>query len=257
MKARQFSSSLGRRLLPLAFLLSLIACAPSKQVGLDNENRVFTPDPMLPLRISLTNPLVPFSHESGHKALQSWNESPGKRRKLMQCTWQQGLENLMATMVPGTELLFLGEGRDPLAAVGSGVSAGVDSLGKVNFTLVGKSAIDVARHQGWTHMVVPRQLDYVREEGEKELFLACSVAIIDVQEQRIVWQGVVDSRKIPPGILGDNRERKPELTLYEETTYRFILDLSRVLDRRLLPGPENRNALASPCQDRPPLLEPE
>ena len=58
MKARQHSSSLGHRILPLAFLLPLVACAPSPQVGLDNENRVFTPDPMLPLKISLTTPLI-------------------------------------------------------------------------------------------------------------------------------------------------------------------------------------------------------
>ncbi len=238
----------------LLLLLPILACAPGGQVGLDNENRVFPPDRLLPLRLAIATPLVPFSHAAGHQALIDWDESPGQRRLLMNCTWKEGLRNFVRIMVPGTEIFYLGAGRDPLAAVSSPALTETDTLGTVKFSLNGRSALDVARHRGWTHLVVPEHLEYQLTDAGKDLALISSAAIIDVQEQRIVWQGVIDSRRVSAKELGSKDSLQPALTAYETTTYCYILDLVQILNRQLNAKPQSRHQLASPCQDPPPLL---
>ncbi len=240
--------------LPTFFILFGLACAPTSNLGLNNENRIFSPNPMLPLKVAITAPLIPATPVRGHQVLEDWNSSPGKRRLLMRCTWQEGLVNLLETMVPATEILFLGEGRNPLAALGPQVSATTDSLGKVRFTLEGKSALALARHRGWTHLVVPQSLNYYLDDQRQDLVLSSAVAIVDVQEQAIVWQGIIDSRQVSASSLGPDRQQIPALTLYEETTYRYILDLMKIFDRQLNQKPQSRHDLASPCQDKAPLL---
>ncbi len=253
------NSSCGRMIMItlaiLVLVLPMLACTSGRQVGLDNENQVFPPDQLLPVRIAIATPQVPFSHESGHKALIDWNDSPGQRRLLMDCTWKEGLHHFVETMVPGTEVFYLGAGRDPLAAVGNGVQSETDTLGVVTFSLDGRSALDVGRHRGWTHLVIPEHLDYEFENEGQELVLVTPAAIIDVQEQRIVWQGIIDSRQVSAKELGSDDSRLPAMTTYEITSYRFILNLVEIMNRQLNPRPESRHLFASPCQDPPPLLQ--
>ncbi len=246
--------SLSTLLLALALLLPMLACSSGRQVGLDNENQVFPPDQLLPLRVAVATPLTPNTHVAGHEALIDWNESPGQRRMLMNCAWAEGLQNFVRVLVPGTEVFYLGAGRDPLAAVGNGVLTETDSLGVVTFLLDGRSALDVARHRGWTHLVILEHMEYGFDGEGKSLFLATPAAIIDVQEQRIVWQGILDNRHIQNKELGADDSRLPALTSYESTTYRFILDLAEVMNRQLNAKPESRHLLAGPCQEPPALL---
>ncbi|MCP4290959.1 MAG: hypothetical protein GY780_03880 [bacterium] len=239
----------------LGGLLWLAGCAASSHTGLENENQVFPPHSLLPLAIAMTTPLEPVIHQADHQSLQSWSSSGAQRRHLMQCVWSDGLDNLLQNMVPGTTFKSLQNQRNPLVAVGCGVETTTDTLGIVHFELVSKSVIDVARHQKWTHMVVPLHLNYQIEENENTLWLQTQVAIIDVQESRIVWQGTLDSRNTPAGKLGSRKEQQPALTAFEEVTYCYVLDLMKILNRQLNQGLENRNDLASPCQNRPSLLD--
>ena len=234
-------------------LFMLAACAAGPQP--DAEHQVFPPPSLLPLDLAITQPLVPFSHQASHEALESWNRSPGQRRMLMRCVWLEGLINLTQTMIPGTTITYLGIGKDPLAAVGPGVEAQTDSLGKATFNLQGHSTLDLALRRGWTHLIVPYDLQYSENENGKGAELAATVAIVDVLEKRIVWQGIVDSRHGSPGDLGADDSTAPALTSYETATYLFILDLASIMGRRLSPKPDSRHQLAPPCQDPPPLLQ--
>ena len=240
------------KLLLVAIATLLSACAAGPQLP---HQQVFPPSTLLPLNVAITKPLVPFSHEMGHEALETWNDSPGQRRLLMQCVWQDGLQNLVQRRIPGTKITHLGAGRDPLEAVGPGVKAELDTLQQVHFTLEGTSALDVARHRGWTHLVVPNDVQYFMEKDGEYLVLTAAAAIIDVLERRIVWQGIIDSRKISAQNLGSDDSAQPALTEYEAVTYRFVLDLAQILGRRLNPKPDSRHDLARPCQAPPPLLQ--
>ncbi len=218
------------------------------------EDTVFPPSQLLPLEVAIAPPLVSFSHETSHQILETWNSSGGQRRLLMQCTWDEGLDNFVHSMIPGTEVFFLGSGRNPLAATGTGVRAEEDSLGRMHFTLESPSALDLARSRGWTHLVVPGDLHYQAGEKNDDPILKSSVAIIDILEQRIIWQGEISSENVPEKLLGANDELLPALTSYESCTYRFILDLARVMNRRLGEKPESRHQFAQICQNLPPLL---
>ena len=241
-------------LLLLLLLFPVTACTTGRQGSLGTDATVFPPDQLLPLKIAITKPLQPVDLQDGHRSLLSWNESPGQRRQLMNCTWKDGLANFMRLMVPGTEVVYLGAGRDPLAAVGPGVSSRQDSLGATTFSLDVLSAVDVARHRGWSHLVVPENLNFQFDAEKQNLVLACPAAIIDVQERRIVWQGNLDSRQVRARQLGSDDSTSPSLTRFETTSYLFVLDLMKVLNRQLNTPPASRNLLASPCQDPPPLL---
>lgn len=241
------------RILMMGLLVLLTACSAGPKV--DPLTQVFPPSSLLPLDVAITQPLVPFSFQSSHEALEAWEDSPSRRRMLMKCVWQDGLQNMTQMMIPGTSLTYLGSGRDPLAAAGPVAEAQADSLGRIKFLFSGNSAVDVARHRGWTHLVVPYELRYSEAEKGQNLVLKTEVAIVDVLERRIVWQGVIDSSEIAPGDLGRNDSLKPALTSYESATYRFFLDLAHIMGRRLSSKPESRHQLAAPCQDPPPLLQ--
>ena len=219
-----------------------------------NEDKVFPPSQLLPLKVAIAPSLVSFSHETSHQILEAWNASGGQRRLLMQCTWGEGLDNFVNSMIPGTEVFFLGSGRNPLAATGTGVRAEEDSLGRMQFTLESRSALDLARSRGWTHLVVPGDLQYRAGDGNDDPVLISSVAIIDILEQRIIWQGEINSENVSEKFLGPNDDLLPTLTSYESCTYRFILDLARVMNRRLGEKSESRHQFARICQDPPPLL---
>lgn len=233
----------------------MLACTAGRNAGLSNENQIFPPDQLLPLKIAIARPIVNITHEVAHQSLEQWEPSPGQRRMLMNCTWNEGLINFVEQMVPGTKLFYLGAGRDPLSAVGSGVQVKTDSLGVVAFKLEEHSALDVARHRGWTHLVVPEHFNFEFENEGQDLILFVPVAIIDVQERRIVWQGTVDSRQISPKDLGADDELQPALTSYEATSYRFVLDLMEILNRQLNDRPQSRHQFASVCQKPAPLLQ--
>ncbi len=241
------------RWLLMALPIMLAACASGPQM--ESQTRIFPPSPLMPLEVVITQPLVPFSYQASHEALEDWNESPSQRRRLMSCVWLGGLQNMTEMMIPGTNFTALPSARNPLSAMGSPVESIVDSLGQVTFQLSGHSAIDLARRRGWTHLVVPYDLHYQADEKKKTLSLETTAAIIDVLEQKIVWQGTIDSKQIAEKKLGSDGKQLPALTPYEATTYRFILDLARILDRRLAPRPDTRHQLAAPCQDPPPLLQ--
>ena len=241
------------RITTLGLLVLLAACSAGPKP--DSLTQVFPPSSLLPLEVAIAQPLVPFSYQTSHEALQQWKDSASRRRMLMSCVWQDGIQNMAQTMVPGTNFTYLGSGRDPLAAVGPGVEAQADSLGQITFLMSGHSAVDLARRRGWTHLVVPYELEYFEDEKQEGLVLAADVAVVDVLEQRIVWQGTVDSREISEGKLGADDSLLPALTDYESVTYRFILDLSRIMGRRPGSKPDSRHQLAPPCQDPPPLLQ--
>lgn len=244
-----------KQLLLLVCLLWLPACASGPQSGLDNEYRIFSPDPLVPLRVAITSPLESDTFAGGHQLLTPWSDSGAQRRKLMSCTWGEGLNGFVQGMVPGTEIIYLGLGRDPLTAVGSGIVAETDSLGETRFSFDGPATVDVARHLGWTHLVVPLNLEPGWDEKKDLGVLATAVAIIDVQERRLVWQGKLDSGNIPEKNLGRNTSDQPALTPYESAVYRFVLDLCRLMERHLNPKPDSRHQWAAPCQDPPPLME--
>ncbi len=239
------------RILLLVLPVLLAACAPGSRPPL---TQVFPPSSLLPLHVVITRPLVPYSHEAGHVALETWTQSPARRRLLMRCAWQGGLQNLVRTMIPGTEITYLGEGKNPLALVGPGLRAEVDSLGMVHFIQEGQSSLDLARRRGWTHLVIPHEVRYFQDEDGKDFVLTSAAAIIDVLEQRIVWQGIIDSRRISEKELGPDDSTLPALTVFEATSYRFVLDLAQVMGRRLNSRPDSRHQLAQPCQNPPPLL---
>jgi len=250
-----FDRSLIKTTIGLFFLMPLVACTAGRQAGLSNENQVFPPDQMLPLRVAISRPMVEFSYETGHQVLKKWNESPGQRRMLMNCTWSEGLNNFVHMMVPGTEVSYLGAGRDPLSAVGYGVQVETDTLGIVTFSLDGRSALDVARHRGWTHLIIPEHLKYAINDDNDRLMLLAPVAIIDVQEQRIVWQGIVDSRHVSAKTLGADDGLQPALTSFESVSYLFLLDLMEIMNRQLNQKPQSRHQFASACQRPAPLLQ--
>lgn len=237
----------------LLWALLLAACAPNHPI--ENTHQAFPPSPLLPLNVVLTRPMLPVVHQADHEALQEFNKSPGRRHLLMNCVWQDGLANMVKMMIPGTKISFLGQGKNPLEAVGPSVQVAVDSLGQVNFHLDGYCAIDLARSRGWTHLIVPYALQYFWDKDEESLVLETPVAIIDILEKRIVWQGIIDSKKTSEKILGQDDARRPALTPYEETTYRFVLQLAQVMKRQIVSGPYSKHELATPCQDPPPLLE--
>lgn len=243
------------RIITLVMVIFLTACAPGPRTP--DLHQVFPPSPLLPLNIAISSPIVAPSHGPGHEALASWDESPGKRRLLMRCAWQEGLKIMTESMIPGTEITFLGEGRNPLAAVGPGVQAEMDSLGNVHFFQANQSTIDLARHRQWTHLVVPYDLQYLFNDDGDDFILKSPVAIVDVLEQRIVWQGTVSSEQIALKTLGGDDSTRPELTNYEGATYRFVLSLAEIMDRSLNPLPQSRHHWALPCQDRIPLLHQE
>ncbi len=250
-KSRKLSALAGF----LIFFAPLLACAPGSRINIGEDHRIFPPEQLLPLKIAISTPLNPVSFIIGHESLTPWSDSPGQRRILMNCTWNDGLTNFVKTMIPGTEVIYLGSARNPLSAVGSGVEASTDTLGNVLFQVENTSALDVARHRGWTHLVVPDSLNYLFTDDGDELVLYSNVAILDAQEQQIVWQGLVDSREISANKLGPDDSKQPALTKYEATTYRFILNLVETMNRQLNDRPDSRHQLASPCQDKPPLLQ--
>ncbi len=255
MSITSYSPSGRWQFLLLVCLLLLPACASGPRSGLDNEYRVFSPDPLVPLRVAITSALEQDTFAGGHELLADWSDSGAQRRKLMSCTWGEGLNNFVQGMIPGTEIIYLGIGRDPLTAVGTGIVAETDSLGQTTFSFDGPSTVDVARHLGWTHLVVPLTLEAGGDEKKNRGVLATAVAIIDVQERRLVWQGILDSGNIDENSLGRNRSDKPALTAYESAVYRFVLDLCRLMERHLNPKPDSRHQWAAPCQEPPPLLE--
>jgi len=233
-------------------LLVLAGCAPS--LPKMNDTQVFPPSPLLPIKIAITAPLVKFSHENSHQILEPWNESPGQRRLLMSCVWQDGLQNLVRKMIPGTEISCFITGRNPLDALSLGVVAEADTMGRIHFKVEHQSTLDLARRRGWTHLVVPYELNYSMATKGEEFRLDAAVAIIDILEQRLVWQGIIDSERVSEKSLGDDDDLLPALTNYESITYRFVLDLVEIMQRPLNSAPESRHAFAGPCQDPPPLL---
>jgi len=245
-----------KRFFQMTMMISLVvlsACAgnPSREPS----HQAFPPSSLLPLNVVISRPIAPAVHQADHEALEVFSESPGRRLLLMNCAWGDGLKNMVQMMVPGTQITYLGQDKNPLGAIGPGVLTQQDSLGRVHFSLDGHSTLDLARHRGWTHLVVPYDIRYLWSEDGEYLALSTPAAIIDVLEQRIVWQGTIDSGKIPEKILGKDDSRRPPLTAYESTTYRFVLELSRIMNRQLSPGPDSRHQLASPCQHPPPLLD--
>lgn len=239
-------------ILPIILVLQA-ACAAGPPMDLSEQ--VFPPSSILPLNAAITPPLVPVSFGAGHKALMPWDESPGQRRLLMQCVWNDGLKNMIRMMIPGTTFTNLAEARNPLGAMGSSVQTEIDSLGMVYFSLSGNSVLDAARHHGWTHLIVPYEIKYFSDKKKGDLTLTAHAAIVDVLEQRIVWQGTIDSRRITEKSLGPDDSKQPQLTDFESTTYRFILDLAKIMGRPLNSNPDSRHELARPCQDPPPLLQ--
>ena len=224
----------------------------------------FPPHRLRPISLAVTAPLQPVDFGPLHQSLQAWSGSGAERRRLVSCAWQTGAAGLTALAVPGTEIACFAFGRNPLPPTADWVAAATDTLGRTQLRLAGGAAVAQARHRGWTHLVVPRALDYGAPVGDAdgdgdgpdaELGLKALVAIVDVLEGAIVWQGRVDGRPWHRReLLARQEDAQPPLTPYERATYAWLLALFDTLERIRLDTAAGAPDLRLLCQKPEPLL---
>jgi|GEM_PF-3845337 len=216
---------------------------------------VFPPHRLQPVQIALTAPLANTNLALVHENLKSWSEKPSQRIQLMSCTWDRGADGLTGLTVPGTEVHCFFFGRNPLTPAMEWLSCAEDTTGNTEFMLTATVAVDQARHRGWTHLVVPRELHYSRGVRDTtRLALDAVVAVIDVLDRSVVWTGPVTSDAYERDDFGNNDEATPPLTAYEVATYSWLLDLCDVLDRIRVRPPVDLAHLSLECQKPPPVF---
>lgn len=217
---------------------------------------VFPPQRMQPISVAVTEPLQPMDLGPAHASLTDWSDSGAQRRQLMACTWQTGADGLAELAVPGTDLACFAFTHSPLPPVSSWLQADLDSLGRTTFTMIKSGPLSQARYRGWSHLVVPLSLDYgPADEQTTDLILTSTVAIVDVLEAQVVWQGEVDGRGRLDAVWFDQTDgQNPPLTHYEKATYAWLLGLFDVMDRMRREPDAERPALSLLCHEPPPVF---
>ena len=240
-------------LVGLAALGGLVGCAGGGRTC-TTDPCVFPPHRLQPVSVAITVPVQPLDLAASHQSLTDWNDSAAHRRQLMACVWATGAEGLTDLTVPGTELTCLFFQRSPLPAPGTWLAAGLDTTGTAVFELTDAGALGAARRRGWHHVVVPWELQLAAAPDDTTRWrLTAQVAVLDVLERRIVWQGQLDSDRHRDD-LKDADTGELALTAYETAAYGWLLDLCEVMDRMRIDPPDDHVALSALCREPPPIF---
>lgn len=240
-------------LLTATALAGLGGCAGS---GRDCGDRpcVFPPHRLRPVSVAVTAPLQPLDLAPAHRCLADWQDGAAHRRQLMACVWATGADGLTDLTVPGTELTCLFFQRSPLPAADTWLTARADSTGRTAFVLTDAAALRAAQRHGWQHVVVPWDLQLRPTPADSSRWvLTAEVAVLDVLERAIVWQGRLDSSRHVDDLAAADRGELA-LTPYETAAYGWLLDLCEVMDRMRVDPPADHAALSSLCREPPPVF---
>ena len=232
----------------------LVGCASSGKRTGSNED-LFPPNPFLPLSIALVPPLSLSQTDAAETSLAAWHSSPARRQLLRDCVWTEGAAALASLTTPATAVTSLLPEINPLGPTPEWVNGRPDSLQGLRFVLRDRDVLDQARFRQWSHLVVPGRILYAPAAHDStQLVLSATVAVIDVLEKEIVWQGEVRacSQDLPCGRPGP--DGPPPLTAYERATYAWWLELFEVFGRMQYTDSKGLEELGLRCQEPGPVF---
>jgi hypothetical protein len=207
--------------------------------------------------VAIAPPVQPLDLGVLHASLVEWSDLASERRRLVACTWQEGVPLLAELAWPATELSAVVMARWPLGPTEQWCDFTVPASDSLACQLTAEQPLDYARRRGLSHLVVPRALVYgdVVDDADTLLQLAVDVAVVDVLERSVVWLGRVTSR---PEDLRRFRDLDPDITAFERATYAWLVDLARVFARtETWPArEEGLRSVALRCHDPSPVFPP-